>query len=580
MNKNTVWAIVLSALVIGAYMFVQVKFFPQKKIDAPVAEQIENQSNEAKNSENENAQNSETQILQNAKASENLAEEIVTIETDTVKATFTNRGGDIVSFELLKHIDTDISRGVQMADNVSATNRALSLALGDANASAINDVFAIEKIDEHTILFTKKYDGFTLGKRYTFHDGEYMFKLDILFHADDAANIFKNELAYTLRTPPQIGPHFDTKKNRYESRNFLSYSGETQKKKTINVGSKQFKSFDKNFSWAGIAGKYFEAIIVPENPETLSTNVFYSSAIEMNNYANAQAFLSRKKITANDTSDSYFVYFGPRNEKDLKAYNVKETNSWQLENVRLNESMQSSGWLGWLENILKVVLEALYKVVHNWGVSIIVMTILLKLALFPITMKQSMSTQKMQKLQPQMQAIQTKYKDNPQRMQAELGKLYKENNYSPVSGCLPMLFQFLIIFAMFNLFNNYFEFRGASFIPGWIPDLSAGDSVYTFKKNIPLLSNFIGNSIRILPIIYLLSQLFYGKITMNGGTAAATSAGQMKFMMYGMPLLFFFIFYNAPAGLLLYWTVSNFIQMAQQLFINKFMKNKLLRAKK
>ena len=124
---------------------------------------------------------------------------------------------------------------------------------------------------------------------------------------------------------------------------------------------------------------------------------------------------------------------------------------------------------------------------------------------------------------------------------------------------------------MYNLFNNYFEFRGASFIPGWISDLSAGDSVYTFKKDIPIISTFLGNAIRILPVIYLASQLFYGKITMVGGTATGSNAGQMKFMMYGMPLMFFFIFYNAPSGLLLYWTVSNLIQMGQQLIINKFM---------
>ena len=129
---------------------------------------------------------------------------------------------------------------------------------------------------------------------------------------------------------------------------------------------------------------------------------------------------------------------------------------------------------------------------------------------------------------------------------------------------------------MYDLFNNYFEFRGASFIPGWIPDLSTGDSVYTFNRDIPFIGSFLGNSIRILPIIYLASQLLYGKITMVGGTAAGagSSAGQMKFMMYGMPLIFFFLFYNAPSGLLLYWTVSNIIQMGQQLIINKLMRQK------
>jgi YidC/Oxa1 family membrane protein insertase len=131
-----------------------------------------------------------------------------------------------------------------------------------------------------------------------------------------------------------------------------------------------------------------------------------------------------------------------------------------------------------------------------------------------------------------------------------------------MSGCLPLLIQFPIIIAMFNLFNNYFEFRGAMFIPGWIPDLSVGDSLMTFNFNIP----FLGNALRLLPVIYVASQLLFGKLT---PTAPGGSNMQMKMMMYGMPIFFFFIFYNAPSGLLLYWTTSNVLQLVQQLIINK-----------
>jgi YidC/Oxa1 family membrane protein insertase len=190
--------------------------------------------------------------------------------------------------------------------------------------------------------------------------------------------------------------------------------------------------------------------------------------------------------------------------------------------------------------------------------------------MFPFTRKQSLSTLKMQEIQPKIQAVQEKYSDNPQKQQEMLAKVYQEAGYNPMSGCLPMIVQFFVLFAMYNLFNNYFEFRGASFIPHWIDDLSVGDSVYTLKVNIP----FIGNHIRILPLIYLASQLFYGKITNNGGAAPSSTKMQMNLMMYGMPILFFFIFYNAPSGLLLYWTVSNIIQMVQQIVINNLMKKK------
>ena len=185
-----------------------------------------------------------------------------------------------------------------------------------------------------------------------------------------------------------------------------------------------------------------------------------------------------------------------------------------------------------------------------------------------------MSSLKMQKIQPKVQALQAKYKDNPQKQQEEMAKIYKEAGYNPMSGCLPMLVQFLLLWSMFNIFNNYFEFRGASFIPGWISDLSAGDSLYTLKKSIP----FFGNQIRILPFIYLGIQLLSGKITGGmagtGTPATAQTQTQMKMMMYGMPILFFFMFYNASSGLLLYWTSSTIFQIIQQLIINTMMQKK------
>jgi len=247
-----------------------------------------------------------------------------------------------------------------------------------------------------------------------------------------------------------------------------------------------------------------------------------------------------------------------------------------LFNVKFNEALQTSAFLSLIEVALKWSMEMINKVVHNWGISIIILTIILKIILFPLNKKSAIGTLKMQQLQPQMTAIQEKYKDNQQKLSEETTKLYKESGYNPVSGCLPMILQMIILFALYNVFNNYFEFRGASFIPGWIDDLSIGDSIWSWNKNIWLISSFTQNNLRLLPIIYTVSQLFNGKITQYGGAGAtnAQSKMQMDLMMYGMPILFFFLFYNVSSGLLLYWTVSNFIQMGQQLVINKIMAKK------
>ena len=566
MDKNTIWAIALSTLVIIGAFVIQPMLFPQNKQIVP--ENQTAQIEETAGKETPDSSMYDVNVI-SAADSEEVEEKTYTVKTDKVEVVFTNKGGDILSYKLLDHNDVDTKDFVQLSDNISDFNRTCSVALGSADAAIVNETFNTEVIDENTILFKRSftYDGrkITLGKKYTFKPGEYLFRLDVLLHCDDNYGLNRNGIAYTLRTSPQIGPHYDPKKNRYENRQFVTYNG--TKYKRVILGTNQFKAWEKDTTWAGIAGKYFVELVIPNDTTTIA-DTWYSSKVEVANYANAQAFIERTAFSGSDMQDTYYMYFGPRNDKDLKRYNVAENNAWKFCGHKISDCVQSSGWLNWLETILKFVMELLYKVIPNWGVTIIVLTIILKILLFPLSKNQSMGTLKMQAIQPKMQAIQEKYKNDQTRMQMEVQKLYKEAGYNPVSGCLPMLFQFLILFAMYNLFNNYFEFRGAMFIPNWIPDLSVGDSVKTLNFNIPAL----GNQIRILPVIYVISQLLFGKITQSFQPMGANqSQASMKMMMYGMPLFFFFIFYNAPAGLILYWTVSNVFSLFQQIIINKMM---------
>ncbi len=576
MDKNTIWAIVLSTLVIIASYLILPKFFPGlNPAFGPQAAQTQTEENvtepEEFSIETTETESSQLTVSSEIEETSDLAEETYTIKTDKVEAVFTNKGGDIISYKLLDHMDMDTDDYVQLSDNVNKANRTCAIAFGGADGKIIDEIFNTE-IDGKTITFTKAMNvngkKTILRKVYTFMDGEYVFKLDVLIHTEDSTGLDIGGTSYTIRTSPQIGPHYDPKQNRYERREYIAYNGNKYKKIMLSNG--QFKEYDKDFIWNGIAGKYFVELMIPSAPEKIKTG-WYSSNVEVSNYANAQAFIERTAFSGSDISDTYYMYFGPRNDKDLKRYNVAENNGWNLGGKRITQALQTSGWLNWLEKILKVILEFLNKIVHNWGVSIIIMTILLKVIMFPISKKQSLSSLKMQDLQPKMKALQEKYKNDQQKLQQETSKLYQQAGYNPASGCLPMVFQFLVLFAMYNLFNNYFEFRGAMFIPGWIPDLSTGDVVKTFNFNIPL----IGNQLRILPIIYVATQLLSGKITQYGQTAApGQSQMTMKFMMYGMPLMFFFMFYNAPSGLLLYWLTSNILQIFQQLIINKMMKEK------
>ncbi len=574
MEKNTAWAIGLSSVVLIGFFFLQTYVLPKP---APAVQEKQTSSVEAvSENSSENSENAfdfvkEEKVV--ALDSQNQAEKTYTIETEKVKVTFTDRGGDVIGYELKNHIDSDTNGYIQMADNVTENNRAFALAIGNAENSIVNDIFTARKIDENKIGFFKEYsvkneDGstgkFTLVKTYTFNPDDYVFKLDVtVAPGENFKGLDVNGSSYSIRTSPQMGPFYNPKINRYENRQFVTFDGKS--KKRVVLGTNQTKSFDKDWNWVAMAGKYFEVLTYPADNSSMNKKVVYTSKTELKDKTDAQAIMSRLPVDANGSNDTYYIYVGPRNEKDLRVYNVPENNVWKLDGVRFDNSIQTSGFLSWLEVILKFFLELINKLVHNWGVSIIILTALLKFAMFPITAKTAKSTVKMQALQPKMQEIQEKYRDNPQKLNEQTMKLYKEIGYNPMSGCLPMLVQFVILFAMYNLFNNYFEFRGASFIPGWISDLSSGDHIKTLGFNLP----FLGNQIRLLPVIYVISQLLFGKITQNGGTAAASqSAAQMKMMMYGMPILFFFLFYNAPSGLLLYWTVSNLIQLGQQLFIN------------
>ncbi len=580
MDKNTIWAIVLSTLVIiGSYLILP-KFFPGLNMmgfgqQANAQTTTEETAEPQEFSLDDSAEVSELSIAadydEESEDQPALVEQKYTITTDKVEAVFTNKGGDIISYKLLDHKDMDTNDFVQLSDNVNSKNRTCAISFGKAEEKIIDEIFNTET-DGKTITFTKTMNvngkKTTMRKVYSFMDGEYVFKLDVLIHTADSNGLDLGGTSYTIRTSPQIGPHFNPKQNRYERREFITFNGNKYKKIMLSNG--QFKEYDKDLIWAGIAGKYFVELMIPSAPEKINTSK-YSSQVEVNNYANAQAFIERAAFSGSDISDTYYMYFGPRNDKDLKRYNIAENNGWNLGGKKVSQALQTSGLFNWMEKILKVILEFLNKLIHNWGVSIIIMTLLLRIIMFPLSKKQSLGSLKMQDLQPKLKAIQEKYKNDQQKLQQETSKLYQQAGYNPASGCLPIVFQFFVLISMYNLFNNYFEFRGAMFIPHWIPDLSTGDVVKTFNFNIPLL----GNQLRLLPVIYVGTQLLSGKITQYGQTAApGQSQATMKFMMYGMPLMFFFMFYNAPAGLLLYWLTSNVLQIFQQLIINKMMKEK------
>ena len=499
----------------------------------------------------------------------------VTIETDLVRVVLTNAGGNILSFQLLRHMDG--REPVEMIFAGNAQPQAFALAFGNLNdvvsgrVQPVTRNFRVNRLTRYIVEFSQDFrtptgGQFTLTKRYEFRNESYMFELSIGLTSQGLIGPFDFQgAAYTLIFGPQIGPRFDRLDGRQEYRNFQIYSGGRLRNQRVN--DREPTIITSNPDWAAISGKYFSLAVIPSFAEY--ELAFSTQPPEEGIAAASRLFITRPAFSGSSLRDTFHIYMGPKSLRILNTYE-RGLNPWRLADTGLFELANTRGFLAPLENILKWLMLLFHRIIPNYGIAIILVTLVVKLVTFPLTKKSSEATLRMQALAPKIKEIQEKYKDNRQKMNAEMAEFYKKEGYNPLSGCLPMLIQLPIFFAMFSLFNNHFELRGAMFIPGWIPDLSAPDSVFNFPPGVvlPLLG---WDAIRLLPFIFVGSQLLYGKVVQTPGQQGNP---HMKIMLYAMPIVFFFIMYNMPSGLLVYWITQNILTMVQQFGINKYMARK------
>ncbi|MDR0554002.1 MAG: membrane protein insertase YidC [Treponema sp.] len=576
MEKRTLLAVVLSIVVISGFYIIQGIFFPPAVIrdeaERPVSETVAEAPAPADfiGGEDLSGPLPSEKIDEIASAPAETgprAEQRIAIETKLLKVILTNAGGDIVSYKLKEHNEREDF--VEMVLSGDTESHAFTVAFGNLNARPVTSLFYVNRISDYVVEFyrdfsTEKGEHFRLTKRYAFNPDEYMFELAVsLDGGQSTPSLNFNGTAYTLAFGPQIGPRFDKLDQRSEYRNYYTYSN--GKQRTEKVKDNAPTIITSRVSWAAIAGKYFTFIAVPD---ATNYELAFSNKPEPGIPSASRFYMSRPVLNGSRTTDTYRFYLGPKNQNVLSAYDTGG-NGFNLRDMSLVRVANTSGILSPLEAVLKWLLMIFYKVIPNYGVAIILLTLLVKLLLFPLTKKSSESTLRMQTLSPKIKELQDKYKDNPAKMNTEMAELYKKEGYNPLSGCLPMLLQIPIFFAMYNLFNNHFDLRGALFIPRWIPDLSLPESIFNFAPfRIPILG---WSDIRLLPFIYVGSQLLSGRITQTPDQQSNT---QMKMMLYVMPLVFFFILYDVPSGLLLYWIMTNFLSMIQQLAINKYLAKK------
>jgi YidC/Oxa1 family membrane protein insertase len=582
MEKRTLLAVVLSIAVISIFYIVQGVFFPPP-VPVPVTSgetqpMVTESSPVPGNSPEEGPEfppagsDGAVTVGSTGETAGPLVEQRITIDTALVTVVLSNLGGDVVSYRLKEHDDQGEPVEMILAGGPEAgESHAFTVAFGDINARPVNSYFNVRRVSEYSVEFSR--DDFVIGsgeggrfrltKRYDFKPNEYMFEMTVNLDGGNSVSSFNfTGAAYTLGFGPQIGPKFEKLDQRYEYRNYYSYVN--GKLRTEKVGNNAPLITSGRPAWAAIAGKYFTLIGIPYISQY---DVAFSTRTEPGISSASRLYFIRPALNGSRTEDTYRFYLGPKNQDSLGIYNTGR-NDFGLQDMELLKVANTGFWAP-LEVVLKWFLMLFYRVIPNYGVAIILLTLLVKVLLFPLTKKGSESTLRMQALSPRIKEIQEKHKDNPQKMNAEMAEFYKKEGYNPLSGCLPMLLQIPIFFAMYSLFNNHFDLRGAMFIPGWIPDLSLPESVWNFAPfRLPILG---WSDIRVLPFVYVGSQLLYGKVTQ---TPDQQGNSQMKIMLYAMPVIFFFVLYDVPSGLLVYWIMSNVLTMVQQVAINKYLAQK------
>jgi YidC/Oxa1 family membrane protein insertase len=298
-----------------------------------------------------------------------------------------------------------------------------------------------------------------------------------------------------------------------------------------------------NVGFIGLSGRYFCSIVQPSAGDN-------TGFIKKLNAQQSQVGLILKDISipsGQEYAQKLHIYLGPQ---ELQLINNINPDWSKIVNYGTFDII-SQGLL-WL-------LRFVYGLVHNWGLAIIILSLLIYLLLFPLQIKQMRSMREMQVLQPKIEALRKQYSDNPQRLNKEIMELYRIHKVNPLGGCLPLVLQMPIFFALYQALMRSVALRGANFL--WIKDLSEPD-----KLALPFTLPFLGNSINILPLVMAIGMFVQQRFSTP---ASASGSSEQRMMLIIFPVIFGVIFYNMPAGLVLYWLINSVLMLIYQIKMSR-----------
>ncbi|HEY4482336.1 MAG TPA: membrane protein insertase YidC [Candidatus Brocadiaceae bacterium] len=483
----------------------------------------------------------------------------VTIENELLKMVWSNEGAALKSIKLKHFKDAEAKDILELLKDTYTEYHPLAIDTFAQKMSFQRQRYNILEHSANKIVFTTKLEeGINIIKTVDLPSHKYNIDMDI---AIENTTDMEVSLSYNIIASSMITHEGEP------STDMAAVAGVdlgSKRTKLAHTAPKEFpfKNESVGIAWAGSTNKYFATILKPVSSDSVaSTNAqaFDAMGALSNEKADTGDFMvslqtNKFRIPPHQSvKHSYLYFMGPKKEDVLEHYDTLD-------------ALLSYGWLTSISKVLLAFLNAVHKVIPNYGISIIILTIIIKAILFPLTRKSQVSMFRMQQLQPMVNQLKEKYKHDKQRMGKEQMLLFKKHGANPMSGCLPMLLQLPVFFALFRTLQLSFEMRQAPFM-FWINDLSRPDTLLLLPFTIP----FLGNALNILPLIMTGASFAQMKLTPKAPAADSQAQAQQKMMSF-MPIMFAFILYHMPSGLTVYWTTSTIFSIIESLVIRRSIK--------
>ncbi len=490
----------------------------------------------------------------------NAEASFVNIENDKIAVAFTTKGGQPYSVRIKNYRNYD-STDLYLF-NPGESEMGYGIYTGE-NINTKDFVFTLAEVTDSSVTMRLPFrNGGYIQQRYSLQSGSFVVRNEVSFVGMDGI-IPRNVSYYDFDWDVTIPRMEKGYKNEVQYSKVDYYFGGDKKPSEIGRGRSDSKRIENRMVWFAFQQQFFSAIMRPVNQFAsgeLGIN-FIPEEDPSHNLMTCSAKMRGDFKVANEVVLENEFYFGPNHYRTLKSYDQK-----------YEKIIPLGGWLvGWFTKwVIIPLFDFLHRFISNFGIIILLMTIFIKIVVLPFAYKSYSSSAKMQALKPEMDKLNEKYpkqEDALKKQQATMD-LYRRAGVNPMGGCLPMLLQLPILWAMFRFFPASIELRQQSFL--WADDLSAYDTIplLDFGTRIPLL----GDHISLFALLMALSMFFYSKITTQGQMSSNDpNTASMRFMsVWMMPIMMFFICNSLSAGLTYYYLLSNIITMIETWVIKKF----------